>query len=146
MWCQMSPSLPNVHTDHTALKSLLNTSHPSGKLTHWGIVIQDLDLHIHYQPGCKNQNTDALSQETLPFLRVPNSTADNYTVLLAIVQAEGQPTKSREDSLKGQQKNQALLPVILHLESGFLPKYERKDTEIALTHLEYMLWTKCCIT
>ena len=130
MWCPMSPSLPNVHTDHKALKSL----------------IQDLNLHIHYQPGCKNQNTDALSQETLPFLRVPNSTADNYTVLLAIVQAEGQPTKSREDSLKGQQKNQALLPVILHLESGFLPKYERKDTEIALTHLEYMLWTKCCIT
>ena len=43
-----------VITDHEALKSLLNTSHPSGKLAHWGLAIQELDLVI--------QSADALSR------------------------------------------------------------------------------------
>ena len=44
-----------VYTDHEALKSLLNTPQPSGKLAHWGVAIQELD----YQLGGKNQNADA---------------------------------------------------------------------------------------
>lgn len=34
----------HVHTDHEALKSLLNGPHPSGKLARWGLAIQELDL------------------------------------------------------------------------------------------------------
>ena len=48
--------------DHEALKSLLNSPHPSGKLAHWGLAIQELDLHIHYQPERKNEKVDALSR------------------------------------------------------------------------------------
>ena len=33
-----------VYTDHEALKSLLNTPQPSGKLARWGMAIQELDL------------------------------------------------------------------------------------------------------
>ena len=52
----------DVFTDHEALKTLLNTPHPSGKLTRWGLSLQELDLHIHYRPGPKNNNADALSR------------------------------------------------------------------------------------
>lgn len=38
----------DVFTDHIALKSLLNTPQPSGKLARWGLAIQELDLHITY--------------------------------------------------------------------------------------------------
>ena len=38
----------DVYTDHEALKSLLNTPQPSSKLAHWGMAIQELNLHIHY--------------------------------------------------------------------------------------------------
>ena len=33
-----------VFTDHEALLSLLNAPHPSGKLTCWGLALQELDL------------------------------------------------------------------------------------------------------
>ncbi len=48
-------------TDHEALRSLLNTPHPSGKLARWGLALQEVDLHIHYRPGRTNPNADALS-------------------------------------------------------------------------------------
>ena len=52
----------HVFTDHEALKSLLNSPHPSGKLARWGLSIQELDLHIHYHPGRKNEKADVLSR------------------------------------------------------------------------------------
>ena len=51
-----------VITDHEALKPLLNTPHPSGKLACWGLAIQELDLVIQYRPGRKNQSANALSR------------------------------------------------------------------------------------
>ena len=38
----------HVITNHEALKSLLNTPHPSEKLAHWGLTLQELDLGITY--------------------------------------------------------------------------------------------------
>ena len=55
-----------VYTDHEALLSLLNTPHPSGKLAHWGLALQELNLSIHYRPGKLNQSADSLSRCTLP--------------------------------------------------------------------------------
>ena len=52
----------DVFTDHEALKALLITPHPSGKLARCGLSLQELDLHIHYRPGPKNSNADALSR------------------------------------------------------------------------------------
>ena len=43
-----------VHTDHEALKSLLNTPQPSGKLARWGMALQELDLDIQYCVGKTN--------------------------------------------------------------------------------------------
>ena len=47
-----------VFTDHEALRSLLNTPHPSGKLARWGLALQDLDLQIQYRLGKHNANAD----------------------------------------------------------------------------------------
>ena len=58
-----------------ALKSLLNTPHPSGKLAHWGLVLQELDLVIEYRPGKQNSAVDALSR--IPLHTETNSPADN---------------------------------------------------------------------
>ena len=49
-----------VFTDHESLKSLLNTPHPSGKLSHWGLALQETDITIHYCPGKSNASADSL--------------------------------------------------------------------------------------
>ena len=51
-----------VYTDHSPVKSLLKTKHPSGKLARWGEVVSEFDLEMKYRPGCKNANADALSR------------------------------------------------------------------------------------
>ena len=54
-----------VFTDHEALKSLLNTPQPSGKLARWGMALQELDLKIEHRSGKHNANADALSRYPL---------------------------------------------------------------------------------
>jgi len=51
-----------VYTDHEPLRSLLNTSHPSGKLPQWGLALQEVDLVLHYRPSKTNGATDSLSR------------------------------------------------------------------------------------
>jgi len=55
----------HVYTDHEALKALLSTPHPSGKLARWGKVIQELNLRIHYWPGRTNKVANTLSWQEL---------------------------------------------------------------------------------
>lgn len=43
-----------VFTDHEVLRSLLNTTHPSGKFASWGLALQELVLQIEYRPGRHN--------------------------------------------------------------------------------------------
>ena len=52
----------DIYTDHEALKSLLNTPQPSGKLARWGMTIQELDVRILHRSGKHNVNADALSR------------------------------------------------------------------------------------
>ena len=58
-----------VFIDHEALRSLLNTTHSSGKLARWGLVLQELELQIQNCPGKHNTNVDLLSR--YPFSGVP---------------------------------------------------------------------------
>lgn len=58
----------SVYTDHEALKSLLNTLHPSGKLARWGLALQELDLTNFHRSGKQNANANALSRFPLPHM------------------------------------------------------------------------------
>ena len=40
-----------MYIDHEALRSLLNATHPLGKLARWGLALQELELQIQYCPG-----------------------------------------------------------------------------------------------
>ena len=52
----------HVFTDHEALKSLLNSPHPSGKLARWGLSIQELDLHIPLSPWSEERESRCIIQ------------------------------------------------------------------------------------
>jgi len=54
-----------AYTDHKALKLLLHTPHPSGKLAGWGMALQELDVKIKYHPGSKNQKAGTLPQQVM---------------------------------------------------------------------------------
>ena len=120
-----------VYTDHQALKSLLNTPQPSGKLARWGMAIQELDLSIQHRSGKANANADALSRCPLP-----SSSDDNQTCeLVAAVQAE-----AREGELQDLQRaDQQLAPIIDHLENGVLPEDSKLARRIALTSSQYVM-------
>ena len=51
-----------VYTDHAACLSILNSARPSGKLAHWALTIQEMDLTIKHKAGRENSNADALSR------------------------------------------------------------------------------------
>ena len=89
-----------VFTDHEALKTLLNTPHPTGKLAHWGLSLQELDLHTHYSPGAKNGNADALSRYPTKTLDVES---DDIAPQVAALQSEVASAKGGDLSLATRQ-------------------------------------------
>ena len=91
-----------VFTDHEALRSLLNTPHPTGKLARWGLALQELELQIQYRSGKHNANADALSR--YPFSRVPGQGELNF---VAVVTEASAPAKSREPNLTLAERQEA---------------------------------------
>lgn len=101
-----------VFTDHEALKALLNTPQPSGKLARWGMAIQELDLNIQYRPGKTNARADALSRHPVP-LQPEDCTRTQTPVVIAVIEAPLSPTQSGERSpehisLSGRQREDPL--------------------------------------
>ena len=117
----------HVHTDHEALKSPLNSPHPSGKLAHWGPAIQELDLIIHYKPGRVNQKADALSQ-------APFDPSQANTV--AVQSSPPSSAKGGESSLELRHNP---CPVLAYLEQGVLPDKETMARELALTKSQFQI-------
>ena len=118
-----------VFTDHEALKSLLNTPRPSGKLARWGLALQEMDLTIIHRSGKQNASADALSR--LPLL---DSMDDNPTsrVVAAVTEC------SDEDDLSEQQRSDPkLLAIITYLDTGILPEDDRWGKQIGMTSSQY---------
>ena len=124
----------DVCTDHEALKSLLNTPHPSGKLARRGLALQEVNLHVHYRPGQKNTNADALSRS--PSQQV----VGQATVASVCPQVTSKSREERDKSLPLRQKNDPkLLPIIQYLEDGRLPEDNQKARDLLLGHAQYTL-------
>ena len=114
-----------VYSDHEALRSLLNTPHPSGKLTRWGMALQEMDLTIIHWSGKKNNNADALSRFPLPTTTDGNP-ACGVAAALAV--------ESGEDELAGAQRSdEELAAIITYVETGVLPEDQKLVKRIALT-------------
>ena len=132
-----------VYTDHEALKSLLNTPQPSGKLARWGLALQKMDLEIRYWPEKRNANADALSRSPLAIAGCEESLPFQ---VIAALQTESSTKGKEEDAaivdstLAAEQcKDVELSELICYLESGVLPEDEKKAREFALTKSQYAL-------
>ena len=82
-----------VMTDNVALKSLLATPHPSGKLARWGMALQELDLIIQHRSGKENSNADALS-----WFPVQDPVIDGATMPMPSQKLKGPTDSLRENS------------------------------------------------
>ena len=126
-----------VYTDHEALKSLLNTPQPSGKLARWGMALQELDLDIQYRPGKTNSRADALSRHPVP-LQPEDCTKTQTPVLIAAMEAPLPPAQSGEHgpdqtSLSERQlKDPHVREIIRYLVDGELPTDDKQARRILL--------------
>ena len=129
----------DVFTDHEALKSLLNTPHPSGKLARWGLALQEVDLAIYYRPGKKNVLADALSRSPVS-VREEGSPVVLEESLVAAVSGPQESSESGEGGLRARQRGDLeLCQIIRYLEEGELPSDDKKARELALSKQQYLL-------
>ena len=113
-----------VITDHEALKSLLNTPQPSGKLARWVMALQVLDLTIEYRTGRKNEKADSLSRHPVSGENSEGSDPVPHAVIAA---TSFEPKSQRSSSLKERQRaDSSLVPFIHYLEDGTLPEEDKE--------------------
>ena len=125
----------DIYTDHEALKSLLNTPQPSGKLARWGMAIQELDLRILHRTGKNNVNADALSRAPIAGTDKESGTTVPFGIIAAINAGK---SSVGEDGLSQRQRNDPkLLEVIRFLETDILPADEKRAKKLALTKSQY---------
>ncbi len=129
----------HLYTDHEALKSLLNTPHPSGKLARWGLALQEVDLHIHYRPWRTNSNADALSR--CPLTTGGGSSCQPAAFGIVSVVCAGEPhvpAKDGDPELGARQcEDTDLRCIVEFIMNGSLPEDQKKARELALTRTQY---------
>ena len=118
-----------VYTDHEALKALLNTPRPSGKLARWGMALQELDIEVFYRPGRGNSNADALSRS--PLLEV-GAEEMPYRIVSTVTIGENAGTLT-DDLATLQREDSQLRAIVTYLETGVLPEEEKFTTSLAIS-------------
>ena len=121
-----------VYTDHQALKSLLNTPQPSGKLARWGMALQEMNLIIQHRSGKHNENADALSR--YPHPQTVNDDADPTDGVVAALAGEVDG-----DLATLQRQDEELGPMVTYLETGVLPDDAGLARRLALTQSQFVI-------
>ena len=127
-----------MFTDHEVLKSLLNTSHLSGKLVRWGMALQELDLKIEYRPGRGNKKADALSCHL--------STTNRYNAyqstpaVVATLEASNDSAKVSRITLSEKQRLDPYLRLLTTLlDDHASPENDQKARELVLGWAQYTM-------
>eukprot|EP00253_Pinus_taeda_P017838 PITA_17838 len=66
-----------IHTDHSAIKYLMNKPITNGRITRWLLLLQEFNITIQDRPGKENQVADFLSRIQSP--EDPNPVIDNFS-------------------------------------------------------------------
>ena len=127
-----------VFTDHEALKSLLNTPQPSGKLARWGMALQELNLTIEHRSGKHNANADALSRHPLPE-SIDGTPTERLVAALTTADKREDGSEDGSTLATLQQQDAELAPMIKYLETGTLPQDDREARQIAISSGQYTL-------
>ena len=132
-----------VYTDHSALKSLLNTPHPSGKLARWGLALQELDLDIQYRSGKENKNADVLSRLPIlldqPTTESNSSTADCSVARVEVEPALEEPEVPTQEWQNAQKADGEFGSTIAFLGEGTLPADSKSAKKVVQTAQQYSL-------
>ena len=110
--------------------------HPSEKLACWGLALQELDLQIHYRPGKKNMNADALS-------RAPTQSEKPFGIIAMLtsgdVQEEDREERDTSPLANEQQNDPELKRMIDYLTESTLPEDETRANKVVLSSTKYTL-------
>ena len=127
-----------VYTDHEALKSLLNTAQPSGKLAIWEMALKELDLKIEYQPGKGNGKVDAMSRYPVSLLASDCLDTQTTAVIAKVDSTSPRAESGEERTLAERQQDDPSLAVILaYLQIGELSEKEELAQELVLGESMY---------
>ena len=127
-----------VYTDHGALKSLLNTPQPSGKLARWGLALQELDLDIQYRPGRTNTRADALSRYPVLLQTEDCDTTQTPAVVAAVEATEQSGEASHLDAPSRRQlQDPQLGEIIRYLMDGELPADDQRARTLLLNQSDF---------
>ena len=125
----------DVITDHEALKALLNTPQPSGKLARWGMALQELDLAIAYRSGRKNEKADALSRYPVP----QESIEEEIPPVIAATTPSGNEGRHQDCLEERQRSDPELAEIIRFLEEGTLPDDDKSARLLVLNKPQYTM-------
>jgi len=99
------------------------------------MILQELDVHIHYRPGKANSDADALSCGAIS---TPSNDLTVPLTLLAVIQTDSQPAKEGEETLSDQQlANPQIEEVMKFVEDGIPPNNDQRAKELILTWNHY---------
>ncbi len=118
----------------------MNTPHPSGKLARWGLALQEVDLSIHYRPGKRNANADALSRSPIPPEGADHTPGSGVFGIMSALQVHQVPAKDGEADLGARQRGDPELREIMDfVQSGTLPEEEKRARELVLAKTQYVV-------
>ena len=112
-----------VHTDHNAVRWLMNIKEPTGRLARWAVLLQQYDFNIVHRSGKSNGNADALSIR-------------DYDNLIAPLDKGGVQTEKIRDL---QRRDPALADIIEYLEFEELPNDSKAAKQFLYTIEQYYL-------
>ena len=118
-----------VYTDHIALKWLMLTPQPSGRLSRWAVQLQEYDLEIKFRRGHKNLVADCLSRLVTP---------ESVIATVDTIQNDSKNQEVSESRVRELQRNDSeLCELIDYLESGKLPEDEIQSRRVVSESFHY---------